>query len=62
MKLKNCQNIFNVTVNTSSIVEHVTKIKNEIMIYANASVKGIAHAKKIKVGILSHLFVRIASI
>ena len=32
------------------------------MKYVNVSVKVIAHVKKIKVGILEHIFVRIASI
>ena len=40
-------------VNASSVVQHIIQIQNEIMMNANASVKNIAHAKKIMVGILS---------
>ena len=43
-------------VNTSSIVQHVIQIKNEIMKHANVSVK------KIIVEILARRFVRIVSI
>ena len=50
------------TVNANSIVQNVIHIKNGIMIHANASVKGITRAKKIIVGILTHVFVRIASV
>ena len=39
-------------VNANSIVQHVIRIKNVIMIYANASVKNIVRAEKIIFGIL----------
>ena len=48
-------------VNASSLVQHVIQIKSEIIINVNASVKSIAHAKKIIVGILAHVFVKIVS-
>ena len=44
-------------VNASSEVQHIIQIKSEIMMNANASVKNIVRAKKIMVGILSHVFV-----
>ena len=45
----------------NSIVQHVTQIKIGIMINVNASVS-VAHAKRIIVGILVHVFVRIVGI
>ena len=62
MKLKQWQNIFDKIVNANSIVQHVIQIKNGRMKHANISVKIIVNAKKIIVGILAHVFVRIASI
>ena len=62
MKLKQWQNIFNVTVNENSIVQHAIQIKNGIMKHVNVNVKIIVSAKKIIVGILAHAFVRTASI
>ena len=50
------------TVNPNSIVQHVIQIKNAIIKHVNVSVKFITHAKKIKVGILAHVFVRVTSI
>ena len=47
---------------TSSILEHVIKNKDGVMKYANLNVKIIASAKKIRVGILAHVFVRIVHI
>ena len=44
------------------MVQHVIQIKNEIIKHANVSVKFIAHAKKIIVGVLAHVFVRKVSI
>ena len=41
MKLKQWQNIFQVTVNASSIVQHVIQIKNGIMKHVNVTVKMI---------------------
>ena len=49
-------------VNANSIVQHVIQIINEIIKHANVNVKNIVSAKKIIVGILAHVFVRIASI
>ena len=46
----------------NSIVQHVTQIKIGIMINVNASVKSVAHAKRIIVGIPVHVFVRIVGI
>ena len=46
----------------NSIVQHVTLIKIGIMINVNASVKSVAHAKRIIVGIPVHVFVRIVGI
>ena len=48
-------------VNANSLV-HVTQIENEIVINVNVSVKSIVHAKKIIVGIVAHVFMRIVSI
>ena len=62
MKLKQWQNIFDKIVNANSIVQYVIQIKNGRMKHANISVKIIVNAKKIIVGILAHVFVRIASI
>ena len=54
--------IFNVIVNANSIVQHVTQIKNGMIIHVNLNVKIIVHAKNIIVGILAHVFVKIASV
>ena len=62
MKLKQRQNIFHVTVNANSIVQHVIEIKNGILKHANVNVKIIISTKKIITGILAHVFVRIVSI
>ena len=43
------------------IVQHVIEIKNGIIKHVNVNVKITVHAKKIIVGILGHVFVRIAS-
>ena len=60
MKIKQWQNTFHMIVNP--IVQHVIQIKNGMMKYVNVSVKVVAHAKKIIVGILTHVFVRMISI
>ena len=52
-----CKCKFNCSCNTTII-----QIKNGIMKHVNASVKIIVSAKKITVGILGHVFVRIGSI
>ena len=49
-------------VNASSIVKPVIQIKSGILISVNVSVKSITCAKKIIVGIVAHVFVRIANI
>ena len=49
-------------VNANSIVQHVIQIKNGIKKYVNVNVKIIAQAKKIIVGIVAHIFVRMISI
>ena len=48
-------------VNENSIVEHVILIKNGIMEHVNVNVKITVSAKKIKAGILAHVFVKIVS-
>ena len=47
---------------SNSIVQYVIQIDNGIIKHVNLSVKIIVHAKKIIVGFLEHVFVRIASI
>ena len=62
MKLKQWQNIFHVIVNANSKVQHVIQIKNGIKKHINVSVKIISNAKKILVGILAHVFLKMISI
>ena len=62
MKLKQRQNIFNVIVNANPIVQHVNQNKSGIIKHVNVNVKVIVSVKKITVGILEHVFVRIVSI
>ena len=63
MKLKQWQNIFHIFYNANSIVQYAIQIKNGIIKNVNANVKIIIHAKKkIIVGIIAHVFVRIVSI
>ena len=62
MKPKQWQNIFHVTVNANSIVQHVIQIENGIIKHVNVNLKIVVSAKKIIVGILAHVYVRIASI
>ena len=63
------------TNETKTLVKHISfyckckfnsttcnSFQNGIMIHANMSVKGIAHAKMIVVGILAHTFVKVAGI
>ena len=59
MKLKQRQNTFHVIVNANLIVQHVIQIKNGVTKHVNVNVKIIVNAKKIIVGILAHVFVRI---
>ena len=49
-------------VNPNSMVQHGVQIKNGIMMSVNVSVKRIACAKKIIVGILANKFVKMANI
>ena len=58
MKLKQQQNIFHMIVNANSIVQYVIQIKNGILKYVNVNVKIIVCSKKIIVGILAYVFVR----
>ena len=62
MKLKQWQNIFHVIVNTNSTVRHVIQIKNGIIKHVNINVKIIISDKKVIVGYLAHVFVRIVGI
>ena len=62
MKLKQRQNIFHVIVNANSITQLDIRIKNRITALVNVNVKIVEHAKKIIVGILANVFVRISSI
>ena len=62
MKLKQRQNIFHVIVNANSITQLDIRIKNRITTLVNVNVKIVEHAKKIIVGILANVFVRISSI
>ena len=49
-------------IKANSIVQYAIQIKNGIRRYVNMSVNIIIHARKIIVGILAHVFVRIVSI
>ena len=62
MKLEHWENMFHMIVNAYSIVQHAVQTKNGMMINVNFSLKSVAHAKKIVVGILSHVFARIVGI
>ena len=46
-------------VNANSRVQHVIQTKNGIMINTNAIVRGTVDVRKINVGIVAHVFVRI---
>ena len=62
MKLKKWQNIFHEIVNANSIVQHAIENKDGIRKHVDMNVKIIINVKKILVGILAHVFVRIISI
>ena len=65
MKLKQWQNIFGMIVNANSIVQDVIQNKNGIRKHVNVNVKVIVGKiiyKKIIVGLLAHVFLRIESI
>ena len=49
-------------LNTKSIAQHVSRIKNGIIKYVNVNAKIIKSAKNIIVRILAHVFVRIVKI
>ena len=49
-------------VKANSIAQYVIQIKNGIIKHDNVNVKIIVLAKKIIVGILAHVFVRIVNI
>ena len=49
-------------VNANSIAQYVIQIKNGTIKHVNVNIKIIVGAKKIIVGILPHVFVRIVSI
>ena len=59
MKIKQYQNIFYVIVNANSVVQHAIQNKNGIIKHFNVNIKIIVCAKKIIVGILAHVLVRI---
>ena len=50
------------TVNANSIVQHVIQNKNGIIKRVIVNLKNKISAKKIIVGVLAHVFVRIVSI
>ena len=62
MKLKEWQNICHMILKENSMLQHVIQIKNKIVKHVNVNTKFIAHAKKIIVQTLAHVFVRIISI
>ena len=62
MKLKQWHNIFHVTVNANSIIQHVIQNEKRMTKHVNVSVKTIVSAEKTIVGILAHIFVRILRI
>ena len=47
-------------LNSNSIVQNVVQLKNVIKTYINVDVKINVSSKKIIVGILAHVFVRIS--
>ena len=62
MKLTPWQNIFQVIVNLNSLVQNVIQTKNGIINYVTVDVNFNPNAKKIVIGILAHVFVKVASI
>ena len=60
--MKQGQNVFHVIVNANSIVQILIQIINGIRKLVNVNVKYIVHAKKIIIGILTRIFMRITSI
>ena len=49
-------------INANSIVQHVIQIKNRTIKHVNVNVKIIVSEKKIVIGILAHVFMRMVSI
>ena len=49
-------------INANSIVQHVIQIKNRTIKHVNVNVKIIVREKKIVIGILAHVFMRMVSI
>ena len=62
MRLKQWRNIFHAIANANSIVQHAIQMKNGIIKHVNVNIKIIEIVKKIIVGTLTHVFVRIGSI
>ena len=62
MNLKKWQNMFHAIINANLIVQYVIQIKNETKKHVNVNVKIIVSTKKIIVGILVLVFMRIVSI
>ena len=62
MNLKQCQNIFHVTANINSIVQHAIQIKGGITKHLNVNVKIIIHVKETVAGAIVYAFVRVISI
>ena len=62
MNLKKWQNMFHAIINANLIVQCVIQIKNETKKHVNVNVKIIVSTKKIIVGILVLVFMRIVSI
>ena len=62
MKLKQWKSVFNVIVNANSIVQYEIQNKNGMIKHINVNAKFAISVKKIIVGILAHVFVRIRSI
>ena len=62
IELKRWQNIFHGIVNANLMVQFVIQIKNLIIKQVNVNVKTIVSAKKIIIGILAHVFVKVISI
>ena len=56
---QNIGKTFQMIVNANSIVQHVTEVKHEIIILVNTCVKKYFTCKKIIVGIVAHVFMRI---
>ena len=54
--------MFHAIINANLIVQHAIQIKNETKKHVNVNVKVIISRKKIIVGILGHVFMRIVSI